>query len=242
VKATLVSDDPAKGLGKAGSKGRLADCLLEVLESPSQEIGLVTPYFVPTAAGVEELAKLARSGIAVSILTNSYAANNQASVHAGYAPRRRALLEAGVRLFEVRPDAARPQPSRRRGFRLAERGRLSGSPGSLRSSGSALHAKTFAIDRRRLFIGSFNFDPRSLDLNTELGVVFDCAPLAEELMAQFDAGFGDAAWEVVLRRGRLVWLEETDGETRALVREPGMGWKGRAGVAVLSRLPIEWLL
>lgn len=250
VPATLVSDDPAKAEGRRIRRGRLADQLLRVIETPERELGLVSPYFVPTAAGVAELARLARSGIAVAILTNSFGANNHALVHAGYAPRRRALLEAGVRLFEVRPDATAP-PSRS-SFRLdrdrAGRWRGSGSGAarsrrsSLRASGAALHAKTFAVDRTRLFIGSFNFDPRSLALNTELGLVFTCPQLAGQLMAQFDRGFAGTAWELRLAGGRIVWHDPADPGAAPLRTEPGMGWRQRAGVAILSRLPIEWLL
>jgi putative cardiolipin synthase len=222
-----VSDDPAKALGRHG--GRLADRLLALLDEPQSEVGLVTPYFVPTRAGVAELAALARRGVRVSILTNSFEANNHGIVHAGYAPHRRALLEAGIRLFEARRLGAAAGPRARR------------RPGSLPRSGSALHAKTFAIDRQRLFIGSMNFDPRSVALNTELGVLIDEPGLAGQLMAQFDAGFPGNALAVTLEEGRLVWTE-TGPDGRRFDAEPGVRPHHRLVLAILARLPIDWML
>lgn len=227
VPITLVSDDPAKSLGRRG--GRMADRLLALLEEPRSELALVTPYFVPTKAGVAALVALARRGVRVSILTNSFEANNHRFVHSGYAPHRRALLEAGIQLFETRRLWATPP--------LRDRRR----PGSLKSSGSALHAKTFAIDRRRLFVGSMNFDPRSIALNTELGVVIDDEGLSARLMAQFDAAFPGQAFAVSLEGGRLWWTETGPGGRR-FDSEPGMSAASRIFVGLLSRLPIDWLL
>jgi putative cardiolipin synthase len=227
VPVSLVSDDPAKALG--GTESRLADRLLAILGEPMSELALVTPYFVPTETGVAALAGLARRGIRVSILTNGFEANNHGIVHAGYAPHRQALLEAGVQLFESRREGA--WPTRHAWRRL----------GSLRSSGSALHAKTFAIDRSRLFIGSMNFDPRSIALNTELGVVIDHPGLARRLMEQFDAGFPGNALAVTLEQGRLFWAETGPGGEQHAA-EPGVRLHHRLLLSILGRLPIDWML
>src|SRR5690606_26852688 len=138
-------------------------------------------------------------------------------VHAGYAERRKALLRAGVRLFEMRgPDRAE-RPRRKligAGSGGSGSGAGSGPGGSgatghvLRSSATTLHAKTFAADRRRLFVGSFNFDPRSMHLNTELGFVIDSPPLAEGISDAFEDLIPRAAYEVVLDDdGQLNWIE-----------------------------------
>jgi putative cardiolipin synthase len=241
VLATLVSDDPAKGLGRAERKDMLADQLLAATGRVERQLGIVSAYFVPAREGTAQLASLAGRGVAVAILTNAFEANNHVAVHAGYAPRRRTLLAAGVRLFEVRREASHPfrpspdsyvlddgpRPRRRRS-------------GSFRSSGSALHAKTFAVDRTRIFIGSFNFDPRSLALNTELGVLLECPALAEALMHQFDQRFAGAAYEVVLEEGRMAWVDTATGERFAT--EPGTTAAARLLVRLLGLLPIEWLL
>jgi len=106
--------------------------------------------------GSNALRNLIRQG--VRVLTNSLATTDVALVHAGSAKRRRALLETGIELLELKPEFAGPA--------ICDRG-LTGS------SASNLHAKTFVVDRTRVFVGSFNFDPRSACLNTEAGFVIE---------------------------------------------------------------------
>ena len=100
------------------------------------------------------------------------------------------------------------------------------------------------MDRRRIFVGSFNFDQRSALLNTEMGLVIDSPSLARKLAAFFDVDAPAVAYEVRLAPGGhdLEWIERTPtGEVRHLV-EPGTRWYLRTGVEMLSLLPIEWLL
>src|SRR5262249_3964270 len=151
----------------------------------------------------------AARGVKVRVLTNSLAATDVAPVHAGYAKYREALLRGGVRLFELKPTA-RPGDA-------GKDHRGSGSDASL-------HAKTFAVDRSRIFIGSFNFDPRSAHLNTEMGVLFDSPTLAARLSQALDRDLARNAYEVRLVDGRLEWL---DGDTRHS-SEPGAGVFKRA--------------
>ena len=164
------------------------------------------------------------------ILTNSLAASDVSAVHAGYAKRREALLRGGVKLYELKPTAARDAPD------------ADMSVGSSGSSG--LHAKTFAVDRARVFVGSFNFDQRSALLNTEMGLVIDSRVLAQRLADSFDRQVPVVAYEV--RFGpdgtRLQWIEHTPSGERRHDTEPGTGWWDRFKVDVLSGLPIEWLL
>ncbi|WP_226687676.1 phospholipase D family protein [Stutzerimonas stutzeri] len=224
----MVSDDPAKGLGLADSDGLLTHQLGKILGEPSSDVELVSPYFVPTATGTAAFAALADSGVKVRILTNSLDATDVAAVHAGYAKRRKDLLRAGIELYELR--------------RLAENGPKDRA-GPLGSSGSSLHAKTFAVDRERVFVGSFNFDPRSANLNTELGFIIDSPQLAARIESMFDEQIPAAAYEVRLsERGRLYWLERRDGSTVRHDNEPEVGFWKRASVTLLSWLPIEWLL
>ncbi len=226
--AHLVSDDPAKGLGRAAPESLLPQRFAAGLGVPAQRIDLVSPYFVPTAAGVAYFAGLARRGVAVRILTNSLEATDVAAVHAGYAKRRRALLEAGVELFEMKRTA------------LAATARDRGLTGS---SGASLHAKTFAVDGARVFVGSFNFDPRSVRLNTEMGVVIDSPPMARQIGEAFAEAVPQAAYRVRLAAdGRLQWVEQRGGERIVHDGEPGAGLWRRMAVAVLALLPIEWLL
>ena len=244
----LVSDDPAKTLGRAGPNGLLIDKLAEVLGAPKQEVDLVSGYFVPTRAGVDAFVRLARSGVTVNILTTAFDTTDVAVVHAGYAGHRKALLRAGVRLFEMRKLAGeiadRPNANLMGSGSGSGSGKGIGGPGSvIRSSASTLHAKTFSIDGQRMFVGSFNFDPRSMHLNTELGFVIDSPALAGTLPARFANGIPRRAYEIRLTPDdRLVWIEHDDSRVVRHSVEPGTTFTSRLLVTVLSYLPIEWLL
>lgn len=229
ARVRMVSDDPAKGLGRAKQAGMLTHQLGEILGVPEQHVELVSPYFVPTRAGTDAFVRMAQRGVRLRILTNSLEATDVVAVHSGYAKRRKDLLEAGVILYEMR--------------RLAPLVERDGGSGPFGSSGSSLHAKTFAVDRSRLFVGSFNFDPRSARLNTELGFVIDSPVLAQQIESMFDERIATLAYEVRLtEEGDLYWVEG-QGEKRVRhEREPGTGFWKRAGVFILSILPIEWLL
>jgi putative cardiolipin synthase len=106
-----------------------------------------------------------------------------------------------------------------------------------------LHAKTFSVDRSRVFVGSFNFDPRSVRLNTEMGLVIESAQLADAISSGLDQMVERAAYEVVLGKdGTLEWIERTDqGEVR-YHHEPKTGFFRRLGVGFMSLLPIEGML
>ena len=152
---------------RAGSRrGRgeriLVDALNADLANAEREVVFVTPYFVPRPNGVARLRALRTLGVDVTLITNSLASTNHAVVHGGYAPYRRDLLEAGVRLHEARPDTAMS--------------RITGAPARL-----TLHAKFVVIDRSRALLGSLNLDPRSIELNTEMGIFIDSAPFAGRL-------------------------------------------------------------
>jgi putative cardiolipin synthase len=224
----MVSDDPAKGLGLAPREELFMQRLREVVGDPKSELQLVSPYFVPTADGVETFTGFAQRGVQVKLLVNSLAATDVDAVHSGYARRRQPLLEAGIKLYEM--SLVSPV---KRGRRV----------GGLGSSGSSLHAKTFAVDRQRLFVGSFNFDPRSANLNTELGFVIESPRLAGVLADAFETGIPQRAYEVHLdAHGSLFWTETVDGETVRHDTEPGTTALQRALVFFLSLLPIEPLL
>lgn len=228
AKVTMVSDDPRKGLGLAEREGLVTHQLREVLaRPPAVSLDLVSPYFVPTAAGVDVFSRLAASGVRVRILTNALEATDVSAVHSGYARYRKDLLRAGVALHEMR-RAAQPR---------------GGRAGVFGSSGSSLHAKTFAIDGQRVFVGSMNFDPRSAHLNTELGFIIDSPVLAQAVTEAFDRDIPSSAYEVKLDEGGgLVWIERRDGQTLRHTQEPGATLGRSAWIGLLSVLPIEWLL
>jgi putative cardiolipin synthase len=227
ARVEMVSDDPRKVLGQAREEDLLTHQLKRVLARPPQRsVDLVSPYFVPTDAGVAVFTGLANSGVRVRILTNALEATDVAAVHSGYARHRQALLRAGIELFEMRRGAT-----------------PAGRSGLLGSSGSSLHAKTFAIDGERVFVGSMNFDPRSARLNTELGFIIDSPALARGLDEGFGRELARTAYSVQLdARGELVWVERSEGGERRHTSEPGSGVMRRAWIDLLSLLPIEGLL
>ncbi|MBM0105440.1 phospholipase D family protein [Steroidobacter sp. S1-65] len=224
----MVSDDPAKGLGRRGPRGTLLQRLEEVLGTPRHELQLISPYLVPTAEGAKMLASLAQRGVKITILTNSLDATDVTAVHAGYAKRRRRMLQSGITIYEL----MRTTWHRARGDR-----RITGS------SGSSLHAKTFSVDRTRVFIGSFNLDPRSAALNTEIGFIMECPELAEDIASGLASRFPERCYQVQLRTGgRLAWIEPREDLKIVHHHEPNAPWWRRAFVSLLALLPIEWLL
>ena len=228
--ARLVRDDPAKTLDTSARTDilLLAD-LVPAIGHPRTSFDLVSPYFVPGDSGTAWLEQAARQGIRVRVLTNSFAATDVGPVHAGYVKRRCALLQAGVHLYELEPTAP-PSDTRRHGI------------GS--SSAVQLHAKTFAVDDERIFVGSFNFDQRSARLNTEMGLVIQSATLARQLSKAFQTEVPRVAYEVRLTQdGECAeWIERTEKGDVRYGTEPGMSAARRAWIRFLSVLPIEWLL
>ena len=233
----VLSDDPAKARGRARRRQQMSFRLDAIVGDSVASFDLVSAYFVPTARGVEALAQLARRGVTIRVLTNSLAATDVAAVHAGYAKRRKPLLRAGIELLEWRLAPQTPRIRKRVGLG-------SGSGGSTgKSSAASLHAKTFSVDRRSVFIGSFNFDPRSARLNTELGVIIDSPALACRIAAGISEHLAQTAWTVSLSpNGALRWRGERDGQPEQHDVEPQTRLYQRAGVWLLSLLPIEWLL
>jgi putative cardiolipin synthase len=122
----LVSDDPAKTLGRGGRRGLLLTALGEIIGTPRRELGLISGYFVPTQAGENAFAKLAQDGVGVSILSNALEATDVGIVHAGYAHRRKSMLRAGVRLFEMRVPKSGELPCHRGTCSAPDRGPGSG--------------------------------------------------------------------------------------------------------------------
>jgi putative cardiolipin synthase len=230
AKTEMISDDPAKGLNNAPPEALISHQLREVLGEPTHELDLVSPYFVPAASGTQYLTGLAARGVTVLVLTNALEATDVAAVHSGYAKRRVELLTGGVHLYELRRSPLSHQKKEQ-------------SPGPFGSSGSSLHAKTFTVDSRRVFVGSFNFDPRSAHLNTELGLVIDSPELASQIEATFLALVPQVAYSVRLdQNGKLHWIEQNGDKEIRHDTEPNTTWYGRLGVWMLSILPIESLL
>ncbi|KTS73491.1 phospholipase [Pseudomonas oryzihabitans] len=205
--------------------------LQPVMDGAQHELLLMSSYFVPMDQGVSYLGGLAARGVDVRVLTNALEATDVPAVHAGYAPYRTALLAEGVKLYELR---ARPDQQR------------SALPYRFGESESSLHSKALAIDGRWSFIGSFNFDPRSVLWNTEVGILVDSPALTGRLRQLMLQGMDPSVSYTVKRvedRGRahLEWVTERDGQPRVLHHEPGSAWR-RFNAWVVKAVGLERLL
>jgi putative cardiolipin synthase len=209
-------DAPSKVLarGEPDSHLLLTTQLAPELAGVNQELILISAYFVPGETGLVYLTGRADAGVDVRLLTNSLEATDVPAVHGGYAPYRKALLEHGVKLFELRRQ---PGSSGGSGPRLFKHGM---------SSDSSLHSKAMIFDQQKSFIGSFNFDPRSGLWNTEVGVLVDSPELAAEARKLALQGMAPAlSYEPKLEQGKIVWVTEDNGQLHTLHREPGNWWR-----------------
>lgn len=218
----IVADPPEKALNR-DAENWIMSTLRPVIAGADRSVSITSPYFVPGAEGVALLTGMAASGVEVSVLTNSLAATDVAAVHGGYAPYRKMLLTGGVRLFELQPFLRRHQIS------------LFGS------SAASLHTKAFTVDEHTGFVGSFNFDPRSASLNTEMGVLFVEPELVTTLRGLFDDETDlQMSYRVFVgEHGRLRWAEEVDGGIVLHDHEPEARLPRRLVASTIAWLPIE---
>ena len=230
ARTQLLYDPPIKVRGKAPDASLVFARLNNALATPQRGIDLVSPYFVPGKKGTKVLAQFAAQGIALRILTNSLAATDVVVVHAGYAKRRKPLLRNGVRIYELKATFNHSA--------IHVRWRH-----GVGSSSASLHAKTFSVDRQRVFVGSLNLDPRSIRLNTEMGLLIDSKALADAVAIEFDEAVKLDAYEVILAGdGRMEWIEQTPTGVVRHRKEPDTTFLRRLLVGLLAWLPIEWLL
>jgi putative cardiolipin synthase len=224
----ILADPPEKarrGLGarrRARAAGGIAPDIADALRGAKREALLISPYFVPGKAGLALLLELRARGVHVAVITNSLAATDVVAVHGGYAKYRQPLLRAGVELFELKP------------------GPLDEEASVLGSKGAALHTKAFVVDGLRCFVGSFNLDPRSAALNTEMGCFVQQAGVARQVAAEHARlASPELSWRIALEGGRLTWSDTHHGAARVLRSEPTASLWRRAVAAIARRLPIE---
>ena len=240
AKGELLYDSPEKSKVQNGERpGRLLRQRLgEAIQQVKSELLVVSPYLVPGDGGMKLLENLRNRGVHVRILTNSLASTDMPIVHSGYQKYREPMLKDGIELYEVRPVLGKPDAR--------------GSGGSLSNpSGGqfALHAKVFVLDRRWVFVGSMNFDRRSLRLNTELGVLIDSPALARQVIARFNAIAQPANCYVPTLTGAdasgrqaLIWRTEEGGKLVELKSEPMGNLMKGVKTDLLKLLPLDDLL
>ncbi|MDQ1240966.1 MAG: cardiolipin synthase [Pseudomonadota bacterium] len=225
----LLVDDPSKvGTEEQGVRAsNVLAGLAGATAAADEELFIVSPYFVPGKRGAASLIDQVARGLRVVVLTNSLAATDVAAVHTGYARYRRDLLRGGVELYEMKRKVGN------------ETGRSQLSVTG--SSGASLHTKAMIIDSRWVFVGSMNIDPRSANLNTEMGVLLESPELAAQLRREIDHISGpEMSYRVVLEEHEgLVWYDRVKGEDRRLEREPDASTGRRVTVTLLRLVPME---
>jgi len=237
--ARMAYDDPQKiAVAPSDQETQLLSKLRSEVAPPESELLVLSPYFVPGEAGVESLRRLCQRGVKVRIVTNSLASTDVVSVHSGYQRYRKSLLEAGIELYELKPTAAQKQDEAAK-----HAGTTHGVSGSSRA---ALHAKTLVTDRRTLFVGSMNLDPRSVFLNTEIGVILEMPEMARAFVERLDADLRGSAYRLALAPEdaagsgrRIEWIALEDGREIRYTAEPGASIWRRLGAGLMSLLPIE---
>jgi putative cardiolipin synthase len=221
----LVFDSPDKAQpDSAGTAASITSSLINSIVDAEQELLVISPYLVLRDPQIDGFRQLRERDIEVAVLTNSLASNNHTVSHSGYAPVRKPMLKMGVKLYEIRADASIS----------------SNEPVGTDSAKSTLHAKAYIVDRRRLFIGSFNWNQRSGNIDTEMGVIIDSPELAGEFAELFHSLERDKSYELFLNDdGNLRWRGEENGQEVILSKEPQTSWWRRFSAGFLRTLPIK---
>jgi cardiolipin synthase C len=222
TKDVNIDADPPEKVIREKSKIWLAEKIQSRIQSAKTDIEIVSPYFIPGMSGVEDLRALVSRGVKVSVLTNSLAATDVIAVHGAYARYRKPILQNGVALFELKQQGAKKRSS------------LFGS------SSASLHTKCFVIDGSEGFIGSFNFDPRSKAINTEMGIFFRHSKLASELQKNFKTQTSSRfSYRLEIQESKLTWRDDTTSQNGNWTHEPDTTFVRRLTAQIVGMLPIE---
>ncbi len=226
----VIYDQPEKILHKTSeTKFHLFPQLVPYLDGVKKELIIFSPYFVPGKSGTAFLTHLAQRGVRVRILTNSLASNDVGIVHSGYSKYRKPLLRGGVELYEMNKKLTRKERKEKKGGG---------------SSKASLHAKSFVFDRKQVFIGSLNLDPRAIIHNTEIGVILGSEEIARDMGIDFDQNIERTAFRLELVKNKngsekILWHGQVDGEKKTFDVDPYTGFWQRLGINFMRLLPIE---
>jgi putative cardiolipin synthase len=221
-KATVVYDDPAK-VERPEEVTTIQSLLRERVHATRSELVVVSPYFVLLDDGLETFRKLRDRGVRIVVLTNSLASTDVVPVHSGYSKAREVLLEAGVEVHEIKPDVSFDE-MRKSGIDFTH---------------SSLHMKSFIIDRKSIFFGSFNWDPRSAKINTEIGIFVDSTALAEWAAELLTKRLRTNSYLVRLDADEEIeWLDLAGDEPVVYTKEPKTGGWRRFQAWFFGLLPV----
>jgi putative cardiolipin synthase len=230
--ARLVIDLPPDGDGKMADSSQpqaVAQALNGLAGSAQREILLESAYLILDAGTLAEARRLTARGVGIRALTNSLASNDLVTNHSGYARNRRAMLESGLELFELRPDARACQ-------RL-----VAVAGGCANGREFSLHSKSLVVDRRLVYVGSFNINLRSTYLNSETALIIDSPVLAERIAASIEELMApDSSWQVLRRAsGGLEWRTATGSGAVVEKHEPMTGLWRRFQSRFYRMFPLE---
>ena len=203
-------------------------------KNAKERLEILSPYFVPGRKGVARLAEFVKKGIKVRVMTNSLASTDGVLAQSGYQKHRIKLLRAGVELYELKPESYDQELKR------------------AQYSKSGLHAKMYSFDRKAIFIGSFNMDQRSANINTEIGIVYEVPKLASDITTRIEEGTTEKAYKLELvtvppnkddsfptEDYRVEWISQEDGKEVRYTKDPHTNGWNRFVVWFYSILPIE---
>lgn len=165
----FISDRPGKNDNNfsLGGGGLTTAALAHLVEAAKETITIQSPYLVVSDAAIDLFRRAVARGVRVRVNTNSLASTDNLMAFSGYRSQRKRLLKLGFEIHEWQPE---PGAQRALLARVAAANKTKPI--------SALHAKTMVVDHQVVYIGTFNFDPRSENLNTEAGAIIHDAQLA----------------------------------------------------------------
>jgi putative cardiolipin synthase len=198
----VYSDVPAED----GLRHEMIEVFYRLVSTADRELLITNAYIIPGERGIEKMTELSARGVKIRILTNSLASHDVPAVNSHYKQWRRPIIESGVQLYEIRPDAAiKPE--------------VSDTPPT-QAEFMGLHVKALVVDRKRVYIGSMNLDPRSTRINSEMGVIIESEGLAQQLANQMERDMRpENSWNVQLdEQGALRWASGDEVLTRQPAR------------------------
>jgi putative cardiolipin synthase len=209
--AVVVADSPHKiSNDNMPPEDLLIHQLKQAMGRAEKEIFIISPYFVPGDKGVAQIATAVKRGVKVKILTNSLASNDVSIVHAGYKGYRKPLVEAGASLYELKPSLNKSKKGKKKG---------------MFASRSGLHGKVYFIDNQKMFVGSMNLDPRSVYINSEMGLVVESPELIRFLLNDVEDRLNETTYRLYLDEDKdLRWESFTKGQKTIYTSEPETSW------------------
>ncbi len=220
-----VPGDDGEPLVPKNASNRVGEALRQISEKATDEVIAESAYLIFTDSTLAHLEKLANRGVTVRVLTNSLAANNHTTAFVGYRKQRKEMIRVLSELYEYRPDAK----SQTELYNQLAPGQPVPHLG--------LHAKTAVYDRKVVFVGSFNLDPRSENLNTEIGLLVEIPELAravaDSILNDMRAG---NAWKLRLdEKGHTEWITIEDGKETIEENSEPLSSRGRKIEADLAQ-------